>query len=79
MAHRRHAARDRLHVVDVADIEALEAMHARVAARPGDVWEDKLDVLRRCLDELPEPQREVLRLYYWDGLNCHAIATKLGR
>ncbi len=79
LARRRKLAGSLLHIVDTADLEMLEALYARVAARPGDCWDDKIDLLRRCLDDLPAPQREVIRLYYWDDLDCHGIAEQLTR
>jgi RNA polymerase sigma-70 factor (ECF subfamily) len=79
LARRRHLARDQFYVGGAEDLEALEAIHARMAARSGDLWESKLDLLRRCLEQLPEAQREVVRLYYWDNLACAAIAARRGQ
>ena len=56
----------------VASIDAL--LCARLATRPGDLWEEKLDLLRRCLDELPEQQRTVIQSYYWEDLDwCYRM------
>jgi RNA polymerase sigma-70 factor len=79
LAGRRRLARDLVHVVGNADLEALEGLYAKVAAQSGDVWGEKLDLLRRCLDALPLPQRDVVHCYYWDDLDCRAIAAKLAR
>jgi RNA polymerase sigma-70 factor (ECF subfamily) len=79
LAERRKLARNLLHLIDPHELEALEALYARVSSRPGDLWEEKLDLLRRCLDELPEQQRTVIQSYYWDDLDCGAIAEKLAR
>lgn len=78
LARRRKLARDLL-LVDARDLEALEGFYVRIAGRPGDVWEEKLDLLRRCLNDLPEPQRTVVQLYYWDDLDCPGIAARLAR
>jgi RNA polymerase sigma-70 factor (ECF subfamily) len=39
----------------------------------------RVDALHRCLDKLPEPARELLRLRYEDDLRCAAVADRLGR
>jgi RNA polymerase sigma-70 factor (ECF subfamily) len=79
MARRRHERHDVVHVVNSDDLQTLEALHARIAAQPADQWEDKLELLRLCVNELPEQHREVVRLYYWEELDCARIAVKLGR
>ena len=79
LARRRKLATHALHVVDANELEMLEALYARVASRSGDSWDDKVEVLRRCIEELPGPQREVIRMYYWDDLDCHGIAERLTR
>jgi RNA polymerase sigma factor (sigma-70 family) len=79
LGRQRKLASSLLRVLDVKDLEFLEASYARVASRPGDTWEEKIEVLRRCLGHLPEPQREVIQLYYWDELDCQGIAVRLVR
>ena len=36
------------------------------------------DTVRRSMAELPEPQRRVIELAYFDGLSQSEIAAKLG-
>jgi RNA polymerase sigma-70 factor len=79
LAQRRKLASSLLHVFDVKDLETLEGYYTRVACQPGDTWEEKIELLRRCLGQLPEPQREVIQLYYWDELDCQGIAAQLAR
>lgn len=79
LARRRKLATHLLLTVDEASLEAIGTLYAQVATRPGDVWLDKLDLLRKCLAELPEMQREVIELYYWQDLDCQSMAEKLTR
>lgn len=38
----------------------------------------KLEALRDCVDDAPEPSRRLLRLRYFDGMNCEEIAQQFG-
>lgn len=75
MAHRRLAGR--IHVAHAEEIEAIDALHGRVAVPTGDTWDEKLDGLRRCIEKLPDSHQQVVRMYYWDELDCAAIAQRL--
>ena len=48
-------------------------------ADPEPGWSDQAEALHRCLGQVAEPAREVLRLRYADGLSAVAIAGKLRR
>jgi RNA polymerase sigma-70 factor (ECF subfamily) len=79
LTHQRKLATSAHRVFEAGDLDTLEALFARVAARPGDTWAEKVALLERCLDRLPDPQREVIRMHYWDELDCQSIATRLVR
>lgn len=76
LAERRRSYRVR--VTTTAEIEHLGEFFAAFDERPGDTWRDKLDALRRCLDRLKPPLRQVLELRYQGELGCRAIAAKTG-
>ena len=43
-----------------------------------DLFDEKLDALRDCLQRLTGPQRESIRLHYEHGMHCKEIADRLG-
>jgi RNA polymerase sigma-70 factor (ECF subfamily) len=79
LAHRRKAGRRAVTYCDAESLELLEAHYRRIAAAPGDTWDDKLEALRKCLERLAEPARQVIDLYYSRGLNCEQIAQQVGQ
>ena len=79
LAHRRKSARSAVSYCDEAGLEILEAHYRRISTSPGDTWDDKLEALRKCLERLAEPARQVIDLYYRDGLSCEQIADKIGQ
>ncbi len=76
MADRRRQAR--MHILDTPELEHLERCYNDLSTAPGDTWNDKLDLLRRCLDRLRPPLRRVLDLRYHGDLGCKSIAEKMG-
>jgi len=50
---------------------------SRVAAEPGDALHRR-DAFARAFERLGEPEREVLRLVAWDGLDTREAASVLG-
>lgn len=76
LAYRRQAARD-LRLCDAAVLERIDFQMERLAAQPGDTWDDRLRCLRDCLSALPEPYAEVVRLRYREDLAVPQMAERL--
>jgi RNA polymerase sigma-70 factor, ECF subfamily len=74
LTYRRKAGRERVRF----DTELLKVIADRVAVR-----HDELDIrqthLVDCLTQLSEFKRNIIRLYYYLGMNVKAVAEKLGR
>lgn len=72
-------ARGRRKDVRIEDINAFGAK-GDAARAPGDrlVSNERMDAIRRCLAELPESQREVIRLRVEEDLDHEAISARLG-
>ena len=68
IAKRLVLAHHRKRVGQACDPVALDRVDLRLSqlsARPGDTWEEKLQVLRTCVDSLPEHYRKVVELRYF--------------
>lgn len=74
LAWRKRKQRDRLEFSS----EFLEAVAEEVAAS-SEVLEERSLALSRCLEKLPSPQRDMLRLRYSEGQAIEAIARRLDR
>jgi RNA polymerase sigma-70 factor (ECF subfamily) len=74
LAWRKRKQRDRLEFSD-AFLEAV----AENAATAADALEERSAALAGCLEKLPEPARELVRLRYSEGCTVEAISTKAGR
>ncbi|WP_439630065.1 sigma-70 family RNA polymerase sigma factor [Gemmata sp.] len=70
----RARARDRLRFSDDLTAVLLEAF----AALP-DETSSRQDALPKCVDKLPEPDRELLTECYHRGADVAAVAARLGR
>lgn len=44
----------------------------------GRAWQDTLEALRACRDALPAPQKDVVDLFYSEGIDCQTIGDRLG-
>lgn len=63
----------------VAHPEAIERVIAPFDRfELGDLWEDRLQALRRCRDSLPDHQQRALRLHYEKNLTVPAITRQTG-
>jgi RNA polymerase sigma-70 factor (ECF subfamily) len=49
----------------------------QVGRQKGDTLDEKLECLRHCLETLPEPYRETVRLRYREGLSPSGIMERL--
>ena len=59
--HRKRVGR----TCDPMALERVDLRLAQLSARPGDTWEEKLQVLRTCVDSLPDHYRKVVELRYF--------------
>lgn len=59
------------------DDNVLELLEQQWAAAPAEQVNARVEALQCCLDRLPEPSRQLLRLRYEDGLPCAAVARRL--
>ena len=75
--HRRKLGRSRMLYCDEDVLLHLDEAFERFARLDGDTFDDRLEVLRDCLQRLTGPQRESIRLHYEHGLHCKEIAVRL--
>jgi RNA polymerase sigma-70 factor (ECF subfamily) len=54
-------------------------MHESAASEPDPAWRQALPLMDRAIDALPESDRQVLLLHYFDGLTFPQIAERLGK
>jgi len=59
--HRKRVSR----ALDPAALERVDSRLGQLSAQPGDTWDEKLQVLRICVDSLPEHYRKVVELRYF--------------
>ncbi len=74
MAHRKRISRDRLVFDDL-----LTADLARVAEHRNENVERRQDMLRDCLTQLSDRQRELIAARYQDGFELAIIAESMNR
>lgn len=74
LAWRKRRQRDRLQFSD-AFLEAI----AQEADACSDLLEERAQRLSECIDKLPPPHRDLLRLRYTDEQSIEAIAAQVGR
>jgi len=60
------------------DESILEVLEAEWANESLGQTSSRSQMLRDCLDELPEKSRELLKLRYFDGQQCAEVASLLG-
>lgn len=75
--HRRRLGRSRVHFCDEQVLSLLDRDFRDFENAPGDTFDEQLDVLRDCLQQLSGAQRESIRLHYEHGLHCKEIAQRL--
>ncbi|MBX3414810.1 MAG: sigma-70 family RNA polymerase sigma factor [Pirellulales bacterium] len=76
LAQRRREARRPL-LCDELVLAHLEARHASLAQMPGDTLDQKLEMLRDCLEHLPVLYRDAVELRYREGLRGPRLAARL--
>ena len=62
---------------DAETLDFLEHRHATLHRQTGDTFDDKLDGLRDCLEQLPDQYREAVHLRYSEDLDTTALADRL--
>jgi RNA polymerase sigma-70 factor (ECF subfamily) len=60
------------------DLAELEQRCAELERAPGDTLDERLELLRACLDRLEEEERIALELRYAEELSLSGIAQRLG-
>lgn len=78
MNHRRRLGRSRVCYCDEDLLARIDEGFQRFARLAGDTFDEKLDALRGCLQQLSGPQREAIGLHYEHGLHCKEIGARLG-
>jgi RNA polymerase sigma-70 factor (ECF subfamily) len=77
LAHHRKAARG-FAFCDEETLDYLSQRFQTLYQQPGDTFDDKLDALRDCVQNLPEHYREPIRLRYADDLGVGGLVERLG-
>jgi RNA polymerase sigma-70 factor (ECF subfamily) len=62
---------------DEATLQAVDETLKRVGLQKGDTFDEKLECLRDCLEALPEPYREAVRLRYREGLSPAGLMEQI--
>ena len=76
--HRRKLGRNRVHYCDEELLGRIDDGIGAMQLLRGDTFDEKIDALRGCLEQLTGPQRDSIRLHYENGLHCKEIADRLG-
>ena len=76
LAWHRKQARDHV-CCDDATLEYFGQVIGRMQNLNGDTFQDKLDALRACIQALPEPYQDTIRLRYEENLMPAAMADAL--
>lgn len=80
--HRAFAAlkqRGREAVLGPETVAGMEEVFSGIEQTPGSGFTDRVQALRTCFDQLPEPMRDCCRLHYFDGERTADIAERLGQ
>lgn len=78
LSHRRKIGRSKMFYCDDESLGFLENHSDELLQQTGSEFEDKLEALTRCMEELSGPQRETIKLHYEEGLLCKEIAPRIG-
>lgn len=74
--HYRKSQRQGLSL-DAASVEWLEHRFSDLDKAPGDTFEEKVQLLRECIQQLPDTYRESVQLRYQQEFTMEAIQEKL--
>lgn len=75
MAHFRKSKRDMM-VCNEVVLTQLDQQVQKISSGRGDTWDDKVDELRVCMENLPDNQREVIDLHYMQDNTTAEITEK---
>lgn len=75
MAHFRKAKSDFM-IVGEETLEYLSDQLQHISQRPGDTWEDKIVVLKDCIEALSERYQRAIHLRYFEQIPTEQIATQ---
>ena len=73
LAHQRQARR----LCDPVVLDHVDARINQISARAGDTWEEKLEVLRTCVESLPEHYRQAVGLRYFQQQAIRQVSEVL--
>lgn len=74
LAHRRQQS---TRPYDSLILDQLDSRLGQLAARSGDTWEEKLEVLRTCVQALPDHDQRVIQLRYFQQLAIRQVSELL--
>ncbi len=74
LAHHRCESR---WLCNPAILEHVDARISQLSASPGDTWREKLDLLRGCVESLPEHYRQTVRLRYFQEQAIAQVSTAM--
>jgi RNA polymerase sigma-70 factor (ECF subfamily) len=61
-----------------ATLERIEARITQLSSRPGDTWQEKLELLQGCVQKLPDTYQTVVVARYLRGQAIKQLAESLG-
>ena len=72
-----HHRKESLRRSTQATLDRLDERLTQVSNQPGDTWKDKLDILRACVQSLPEHYRAVVTYRYFQEKAIDQLAQTL--
>lgn len=75
LAYRKREGRDRLAFVDASLLDDL----SQAALEEADAADERLTLLRQCMEQLPARSRKLIEQRYLPGTSVQDLASKLGR
>jgi RNA polymerase sigma-70 factor (ECF subfamily) len=79
LAHGRKLQRAKVYYCDAESLQLLESQYRRLDTFTGDTWDERLQALRQCVEQLGPTRRSVIELHYERGLNCKQIAERIDK
>lgn len=75
---KREVPSDSMLYFDQETLALLEIQFARATRVRKYKWDNKVEVLKQCMNALPQLSLDVISLYYHKNYNCREIANRLG-
>jgi RNA polymerase sigma-70 factor (ECF subfamily) len=76
LGHRRKGAS---RPCTAAILDQIDSRLGQLQARPGDTWQDKLDLLHACVEALPSHYRQAVGLRYFEEKSIQQVSHSLKR